>query len=154
MKVLLFFTMFLIADFAFAQQASFATSHKIKLIGCDGDCEVVVLRKPNEIMAEKNWRWGADSQNPSLRLESFSVKFLGQEVQIPLSAFIDLGDPKKIELRGRKDSLAVHIYGGETSTFYEAILYFYLGRLTNKKVCATEFPTESCEKTEYSFIAN
>lgn len=154
MKLLLLFTMFLIADFAFAQDASFAKSNQITLIGCDGDCEVVILRKTNEIMAAKNWRWGADSQSPSLRLESLSVKFLGQEAHIPLSAFIDLGDPKKIELFGRKDSLAVHIYGGETSTSYRAILYFQLGRLANKKVCASEFPTESCEKTEYLFIAN
>ena len=73
------------------------------------------------------------------------------QVFIPRSAYVDLGNPRaaSIETVGRRFRLVIS--GGDAATSYTAMLLFEGGMIRNRKVVNSEFPDSAWEETVYSF---
>lgn len=104
-------------------------------------------------VAPESWRWGAEGACPSYSSESLTVIVGVQQIYIPLSAFIDLGDPRSIQLepRKKKGRFAITIRGGDAATSYTATLELDKNQVLERVVRHGEFPSQSWEKTTYKF---
>ncbi len=104
-------------------------------------------------VAPESWRWGAEGNCPSYLAESMIVTVGEHPIYIPLSAFIDLGDPRSVQLepRRRKGRFAIVIRGGDAATSYEATLELDKSQVLERVVRHGEFPEQSWEKTTYKF---
>jgi hypothetical protein len=81
------------------------------------------------------------------------VKVGGKPIFVPLSAFADLGNPRKVRIESRKEKgrFAVILTGGDAATSYSATLEFRDNLLSERLVRHGEFPDQSWEKTLYKF---
>jgi hypothetical protein len=83
------------------------------------------------------------------------VSSAGEKLYVPMSAFIDLGNPKsvRIDMSGSvgSSSFMVTILGGDAGSAYEAKLAFSTGWLRERVVRHLEFPEAAWERTEFHF---
>lgn len=100
-----------------------------------------------------SWRWGAEGACPATVVGGVEVKVGPHAAFVPLSAFADLGNPRrvKIEEREGKGRFAVILQGGDAAISYKAELEFRMDVLLERVVRHGEFPAEAWEKTTYKF---
>lgn len=114
---------------------------------------VKTIELPYSYPYSKAYSWGGDEVSPPKRIiENLEVVRNSHRVLIPLSAFVDLGNPRIIELV----KLPAHGYrliigGGDAAGSYTACLDFMGDEIIQRKVTNSEFPKEVWEKTVFSF---
>lgn len=114
---------------------------------------VETIDTPNGYVYSKAYMWGGDETSPPKRIiKAITVLRNGQTFFIPLSAYADLGNPRKISL----DKLPSHgfrlvISGGDAAGSYSAILNFKKDEISRRKIVSGEFPKEVWEETTFSF---
>lgn len=148
----LFLSLFLLLNqLCLAQQMPFKNQDKLEAKSKDGLFVMQIERDRPSINSPKNWSWGADGKNPVKSVSGMNLHFKGKEIYVPISAFIDLGEPEILEITRSNNNLIVKIYGGQSSASYKAVLIFDSKHIKQRTVCSAEFPNESCEKTKYLF---
>jgi hypothetical protein len=111
-----------------------------------------VRNSPNCSLAV-SWRWGGEGFCPGTVVGGIDVRVGEGKSFIPMSAFVDLGDPGEVRI-GAGDAegrFAIVLHGGEASTSYEATLEFEGNLLRERIVRHGEFPSEAWERTTYKF---
>ena len=114
---------------------------------------VTAFHEPQVCKAALSWRWGVENACPKTLIGAVEVKVNTEQVFVPFSAFADLGNPRTVQIEGRKgdDRFAVIVIGGDAATSYKATLEFRKGFLLERIVRNGEFPAESWERTIYKF---
>lgn len=117
--------------------------------------KVLVSSYPNSqpCKASSSWRWGAENACPKTFISALEITAGGKALFVPLSAFVDLGNPRAVQiyLRKGKGSFAVVLTGGDAATSYSATLEFQSDHLNIREVHHGEFPSEAWERTHYKF---
>ena len=97
--------------------------------------------------------WGADEyRKPRFLTTNVKVVIGNKKIFVPLSAYCDLTDPNEVKLDTNHDSFNLIIYGGDAGCSYIAELIFKNKKIKYRNVFHGEFPDETWEKTEYSFV--
>jgi hypothetical protein len=96
-------------------------------------------------------RWGHELKKPKTIITSIDVLLGSKKLFVPLSAYSDLSNPKKVSLEISKYGFHILIAGGSASTFYNAELIFKNGFIHRRIVRHGEFPEVAWEETVYSF---
>ena len=114
---------------------------------------VKTIELPDGYPYSKAYRWGGDEVSPPKRIiETLEVVRKNHTVRIPLSAFVDLGNPRIIELvKLPSHGYRLIIRGGDAAGSYTACLDFRSDEIVQRKVTNSEFPKEVWEKTVFSF---
>lgn len=103
-------------------------------------------------LAAASWRWGAENSCPKNTVTALEVKVDGVTVFVPVSGFLDLGNPKSVRIDpSKEDRTAITIVGGDAATSYAATLELRGHVLAERVVRHGEFPDESFERTIYGF---
>jgi len=100
---------------------------------------------------KEGFRWGSELKKPKTIITSIDVLFESKKLFVPLSAYSDLTNPKRVSIEISKYGFHILIAGGSASTFYNAELIFKNGFIHRRKVRHGEFPEVSWEETVYSF---
>ena len=114
---------------------------------------IEAVEPPNGYVFSKAYMWGGDEASPPKKIiKVITVLRNGQTIFIPLSAYADLGDPRKIILA----KLPAHgfrliINGGDAAGSYGAMLDFKKSDIFHRKVVSGEFPKQVWEETTFSF---
>lgn len=118
-----------------------------------GDLKVTVkTSKTAGSFFKEGFRWGGeDSLVPPTLVTSIVVQNGADRLFIPLSAYSDLGDPRKIYLKPSTTGFELVIAGGDAGVAYNAVLVFEKGWLTRRRVAHGEFPDEAWEETRYAY---
>ena len=97
--------------------------------------------------------WGEELKLPKYFIKDLKIVYKQETLYIPISAFIDLGNPQTIKIKNTKINGCFHIEicGGDASTSYKAVLIFENMFIKKRIVKHLEFPETSWEKTEYHF---
>jgi hypothetical protein len=99
----------------------------------------------------KSWQWGVERINPKYVIGEIDIKIGNMKIFVPLSAFMDLANPREAKLENiDNDGFKLSISGGDAATSYIADLYVKGGFVQKRKVMHGEFPEESYELTVYS----
>ena len=112
---------------------------------------------PSPCFSPTGWRWGSEGECPRNVLARLEVRWRGHEVFTPVSAFADLGNPRRISLRKQRDGFDVVVEGGDAATNYRSLLEYRLDRVADEMrivrrvVRHGEFPDEVWEETKYAF---
>jgi len=102
--------------------------------------------------SEPLW-WGTELVPPKTFIKELSVHVDENICWIPLSAYSDLVNIKSVDLRILNEGFNIIIDGGDTATYYKAVLSFdNEGYLLRRMVYNPSFPDEIWEETNYSFI--
>lgn len=121
--------------------------------GVGGD--LIVTVKTNKTAAgpfKDGFRWGGEgSMAPLTLITSIVVQSGADELFVPLSAYSDLGDPRRISLKTTATGFELVIAGGDAGVAYNAVLVFKKGWLTRRRVAHREFPDEAWEETRYAY---
>jgi hypothetical protein len=103
--------------------------------------------------------WGCDDcgeQNISYarttRVVGLDVREGGLRIAVPLSASMDLGNPRQVKFRKYAKGLVFTIEGGDTTIGhgYEAAFFVEAGAIVRRRVVSTVFPDRAWEDTRYS----
>jgi len=95
--------------------------------------------------------WGSERGYPVTRhVSDLRIRWGRRKVDVWLSAYADLGDPRSIKFVEVKKGISLQIQGGETATDYEAQFFVENGVLVHRRVSLGELPEQSWEKTRYS----
>ena len=110
----------------------------------------------NSLCCEKTgWLgWGEERKCPDTSIGSLEVSYETDYIYIPLSAFVDLGNPKEIEIHNIQNKISdfnIQIIGGDASTSYKAVLKFSNNALIARSVHHGEFSDDVWEETSYHF---
>lgn len=129
---------------------------KSELVAQDNRVLVKVLVSPyppsQPCLAAASWRWGAENSCPKKTVIALEIKVDGVAVFVPVSCFLDLGDPRSVQIDASKeDRTAITIMGGDAATSYSATLELRGHTLAERIVRHGEFPDESFERTIYGF---
>ena len=109
----------------------------------------------SESGSKTGYRWGGeDIEPPRFLVSQLNVTVGGDEVFVPISAFVDLGTPRDVEVTATHRGFDVIIRGGDAATAYRAILVFERRSLIRRRVQLSEFPIEAAEETKYRFNLN
>jgi len=114
---------------------------------------VETIELPDGYAYSKAYMWGGDETSPPKRIiKAITVLRNDQAIFIPLSAYADLGNPRRIFL----EKLPAHgfrltVSGGDAAGSYNAILDFKKNEISRRKVVSGEFPKEVWEQTTFSF---
>jgi hypothetical protein len=113
---------------------------------------LVTVVEPTNFPYDKNgWRWGAEGNNPKQIVSKIEVEVNGHQVFVPISSYLDLGNPRAISGMVKNKELALVIKGGEAATSYEARLKVGNEAVKHRKVVSGEFSKESTEETTYRY---
>lgn len=114
---------------------------------------IETIDPPNGYTYSKAYMWGGDDMSPPKKIiKSITVVKNGQMIFIPLSAYSDLGNPRKISLEKRPaHGFRLIINGGDAAGSYSAMLDFKNNEISRRKVVLGEFPKEVWEETTFSF---
>ena len=94
--------------------------------------------------------WGADEDHgATLHVDSLGITSGGLSVDVPLSAYSDLGNPRSVEFVPSPRRICFVVRGGETSTDYTAKFFIEGSVLTRRRVSLGELP-EFWEEARYS----
>lgn len=114
---------------------------------------VMTVKTPKNYVYERAFMWGgSEMTSPKRIIETINVVKNKQRFFIPLSTYVDLGNPRHVSL----DALPAHrfrlvIVGGDAASSYIATLDFKSDEISHRKVVSGEFPKEVWEETDYSF---
>jgi hypothetical protein len=99
------------------------------------------------------YTWGADDTSPPKNIiKTVTVSREGQTVFVPLSAYVDLGNPVKIDLQNLPaHGFRIIILGGDAAGSYKAVFDFNKNGIYHRKVTSGEFPKEVWEESHFSF---
>lgn len=101
---------------------------------------------------KEGFRWGGeDATAPPTLIASIVVRSGTDKLFVPLSAYSDLGDPRRISLKPTAAGFELAIAGGDAGVAYNAVLVFEKGWLTRRRVAHGEFPDEAWEETQYAY---
>lgn len=115
-------------------------------------CATVKTEPVNKSIYRKGYRWGGeDVEPPQTLISQLIVVVDGQNVFVPLSAFSDLGNARRVEVKVTRRGFDLVISGGDASASYRALLAFEKRKLARRKVQHGEFPDEAWEETRYKF---
>lgn len=105
---------------------------------------------PQNILGERVWGVGQLEKSAKL-IKEIKIKINGTVAKINFSAFGDLFNLKEARVEHKGKEIVLWFKGGETSTSYEASMYFDKeGYLTRRKVINSEFKDQVYEETKYS----
>lgn len=136
---------------AFAGDSNMDGNLKWEMKSANAESSVYLEKFSGTCVSGENWRWGAEGTCPQTKVSKILVSFKKQPVFIPVSAFADLGNPRKAEIAQIKEGFAIEIIGGDAATSYKAVLMFKDGFLVSKKVVSGEFPDVAWEETRYGW---
>ena len=125
----------------------------VEAVLADGRVVVIIVAETEQLEGwpEKGWRWGSDSGHPKSAILELRVHVAGQPWFVPMSAFVDLGAPRLLEVEPSEQGFTVSIRGGDAGGSYEARLRFADGFLVERVVRHGAFPEVAWERTRYSF---
>jgi hypothetical protein len=107
---------------------------------------------PKDYIYRTAFMWGGDdSQAPKSIVESISIVKGKKRIFVPLSAYADLGDPKKALLQPKGHGFQLVIIGGDAAGSYKAFFDFDNDEIKSRKVVSGEFPKDVWEETKFSF---
>ena len=114
---------------------------------------VVTIERPQEFPYSKSYTWGGDdTTSPTRIIKKVIVLRNGQSLFIPLSAYADLGSPRRISLlKLSSHGFRLVVSGGDAAGSYDAILDFKKNEISRRRVVSGEFPKEVWEETTFSF---
>ena len=104
--------------------------------------------------------WGSDFESadsvimPKEVVSSIDVRIGNEKVFVPLSAYSNLGTPRKVSLVKIGQGFELNIFGSGTSLGYKATLRFNKEHIVSRKVFSRNFPDNRWEETIYSFISS
>lgn len=157
-KLFLFVLLLLLSmELASAQDANFVegvAKTTITLGYADlATVSVETVQRPHGYVYANAYMWGGDETTPPKRIiKSITILRNGQTLFVPLSAYADLGSPRKILLQKLPDSgFRLIINGGDAGGSYSAMLDFNRNEISRRKVVSGEFPQEVGEETTFSF---
>ncbi|WP_152979630.1 hypothetical protein [Stenotrophomonas daejeonensis] len=118
-----------------------------------GDLKVTVkTSKAADGLFKEGFRWGGeDAVSPLTLTTSIVVQSGAEKLFVPLSAYSDLGDPRRISLSANATGFELAIIGGDAGVAYNAVLVFEDGWLIRRRVTHGEFPDEAWEETKYAY---
>ncbi len=118
-----------------------------------GDLKVTVkTSKTAGGLFKGGFRWGGeDAMAPLSLITSIVVQSGADKLFVPLSAYSDLGDPRRLSLKTSAAGFELVIAGGDAGVAYNAVLVFEQGWLTRRRVAHGEFPDEAWEETKYAY---
>jgi hypothetical protein len=145
-----FLLLMLSISLAYASSAKHEELKSEKLINEYRVQATVRIAKP-VISIKESWSWGIEGKLPKTSILQLIVVVDKKPLFIPMSAFVDLANPKQLLIESKDDGFIVTIKGGETSTAYTAQLFFNKGSIVSKKIFNEEFPDDSWEEIKYSF---
>lgn len=123
--------------------------------GSEIEIRIKVAKPPSIFPFQNKYLWGGgEGEPPALLIESVDVAVAGEQVFVPLSAFTDLGSPKRISLKVSGSEFEVTIIGGDAGGAYDAVLTFDGSWLVRRRVASREFSDEAWEESRYSFNHN
>ena len=138
------------ADAAINGDKTYVTAEFLKL----GRVAVTIFTRAvsARYIYRKQFAWGGDeAQPPKVIIKAIEVR-RDEAFFVPLSAYVDLGNPSHITLvASGTDGFEVKIVGGDAAGSYTATLYFKNGEIIRRRVASAEFPKEVWEQTKYSF---
>lgn len=111
----------------------------------------LVVVDSTEAGHRSGWRWGSFGSSPSRIIEELKVVLNGKEIFVPLSAYVDLGNPKALNIEVDGEEFVIKIAGGETGESYVATLTVRDGYVTSRRVSSRAFPQEAWEATKYKY---
>jgi len=117
------------------------------------DVSVNTIALPSNYAYRNAYTWGGDETSPPKRMISaITILKDGHIIYVPLSAFVDLGDPTRISLQKLPMSgFRLSIRGGDAAGSYSATLDFRKDEILRRRVESGEFPKEVWESTTFSF---
>src|SRR3569623_41541 len=131
--------------FLFSVEPSFAVETEFKeniakASAILGDSDLVnvsieIIEPPKGYVYGKAYMWGGDETSPPKKIiKAITVVRNGQMVFIPLSAYVDLGNPKAISLQKRPaHGFRLIINGGDAAGSYSAMLDFKNNEISRRK---------------------
>lgn len=112
----------------------------------------VKTSKATGSLFKEGFRWGGeDAMVPPTLITSIVVQNGANKIFVPLSAYSDLGDPRRISLKSSAAGVELAIAGGDAGVAYNAVLVFEKGWLTRRRVANGEFPEQAWEETRYAY---
>jgi hypothetical protein len=98
------------------------------------------------------FRWGGEGTQAPVSLMTLIVVQVGPDkLYVPLSAYSDLGDPRRVSLNPAPLGFELLVSGGDAGAGYTAVLVFEKGWLTRRRVTHGEFPKQVWEETRYAY---
>ena len=99
--------------------------------------------------------WGTGK----MAISSMKISINKKSAGIPFSAYIGISDPNEIQVEEIKDTIKVHIKGGDAGASYRAhysFFAFYPSEywISSRLIEDGEFSNEAFERTNYSYIPN
>ena len=115
--------------------------------------DMIVVETPQAYLYRSSFGWGGDeSSPPRLIIAAINVVMNDRKIFVPLTSYVDLGDPRKIFLEPFKnDELLLRIIGGDAAGSYKALLPFNTKFMVSRKVTSGKFPASIWEEERYSF---
>lgn len=97
--------------------------------------------------------WGSTDVPPKYLISSARVTVSGQEVEVPASAYADLGDASVLTLSSEGPDIRVHIEGTGVSRW---ICEWKIkdGLLVSRRVWSIDLPDDAFEETSYHYVDN
>jgi hypothetical protein len=105
---------------------------------------------------KSGWRWGAEASPlsealPLVAVTDLDVRYNGERIFVPLSAFADLANPHDLQLTQTPQGFSLKIVGGDAAVGYTARLDFSEDRILLRRVEHGEFPEVVWEEITFSF---
>lgn len=94
--------------------------------------------------------WGVESGGPAISITSLTITVAKDTLDIPFTAWADLGYPESMWLSFGTGADTLSVRGGSTSTGYTARMIIEDRRLVKRRVELGEFPDEVWQETSYS----
>lgn len=137
------------------QPAPRATNELRAVVGGDGsriEVTAKLLKTDAGFPFRAGWLWGSEDTAPASVISELAVMVDGTHLFVPLSAFVDLGDPRTIKVDRGDQQFTVVIKGGDAAASYTATLTFSDSKvLMRRRVEHGEFPEQAWEETRYTF---
>jgi hypothetical protein len=96
--------------------------------------------------------WGVDDGSPAIAVTALAISVGRDKVNIPFTAWADLGYPTSLRLAVSERGATLVLDGGDTSTHYTASWFIQKGELRKRRVELGEFASEVWQETTYSSL--
>jgi hypothetical protein len=97
--------------------------------------------------------WGATDIQPKTFIGQMSMRMGTDDIEVPLSAFADLGDPSEISSKMDKAGILVELQGSGVSKWI-ADIWIRDGAIVRRRVWNADFPNDAFQTTEYHYVDN
>lgn len=110
--------------------------------------ELLVVKYSTNLLLTYSHVWGAELKKPKWVIQDLLIQKGEEKISVPLSAYCDLVNIEKVELKKNENKFVLIISGGEASTGYTAKLFFD-NFLRRRIVRHNEFPDDAWDETTY-----